>query len=169
VSDSTQSWLQDATLVSPSSETQTVSDAMVVAQVASHRRHDIAFMIQNNECKPYGCLHDSDFWTDHAGPETSSYDASALKTFFELLGGDLKAVSPALVDGSYHRDLGEWRAKDGAKISITEFRNVVDERIVELKVSKLKLWQYEDSRPDFDEARAFRNLTSEQRVEQFRE
>jgi hypothetical protein len=161
MSESTPSWIQDAMLVSPSSETRTVSAAMVDAQIASHRRHDLAFMIEHNECKPYGCLHDSDFWTDFAGPETSAYDASTLRTLLEMLAVDMPM-------GAYDRKLGMWIGKDGAGISLETVRSVLDDRIKSLGVSKLKLWEYIDSRPDLDKARAFRGLSFEQRVEKFR-
>jgi hypothetical protein len=131
-------------------------------RIAAHRRHDIAFMIQNNECKPYGCLHDSAWWTDLAGPESSSYDAATLKTLLEILGVESK------LEG-YDRALGAWVSKGGASVSITDVRNQVDARIAELGVSKVKLWAYIDSRPDFDEAREFRKLSFEQRMNRFRE
>jgi hypothetical protein len=131
-------------------------------RIAAHRRHDIAFMIQNNTCPPYGSLHDSDFWTDFAGAESSAYDASTLRTLLDILGVDMPM-------GAYDRKTGTWIGKDRASISIETVRSVLDDRIKALGVSKLKLWEYIDSRPDFDEAREFRKLSFEQRMNRFRE
>jgi hypothetical protein len=143
------------------SEVRGVSDAMVEAQVAAHRRRDVAFMVEHNCCKPYGCLHDSDFWTDFAGPETSAYDASTLRTLLDILGVNMPM-------GAYDRKTGAWIGKDGASISIETARSVLDARIKSLGVSKLKLWERIDSRPDIDAARAFRGLSFEQRMDKFR-
>jgi hypothetical protein len=145
--------------------TSSVSEA---EQIEWHRRHNIAVMRANNTCEPYGSLHDADFWTEFAGPESSAYDARELKTIFTLLGGNLKSASPALVDGRYHRDLGEWRT-DGAKISIVEFRAIVDRRIADLALSKLSIWRYIDSRPDNTERWAWEALPLEQRIQKFRD
>jgi len=115
----------------------------------------------------YGFGHAPSYWQDFAGLETSEYRFDHLMFLLGFLK-DLKweHLSHNYRDGGYNRRTGIWTRGD-VQIPIQDLKDALAQRIVELGISEVLLFEYLAVPHSWQEDRVFYGLSFDERTRKF--
>ena len=111
-------------------------------RIASARERAITRSKESNNSK-YGFGYSAAHWTDFAGPETSAFDAAVLVSIAEILEVPILKRSKFMWQSEhYDARTGQFNLSDTPAVSIQELKSAVDNRIAELGLSKVAIWEW---------------------------
>jgi hypothetical protein len=117
--------------------------------------------------------HPTSYFQDFAGPETSAWDAARCEWICQTL--NILPGYQLQTEDRRNGPIERYSAREGAwilngqRISIQEVRDLIDKRIEELGLSKVKLFEFMAAERSLEESREFLSLPFDQQMDLFRE
>jgi hypothetical protein len=114
-----------------------------VDRIAAARARGMARSKDSNADSNYGFNHPASYWQDFAGPETSAWDAEVLVCLAGILETPILNRSKFVWQAEhYDARAGQFNLSDTPAVSIQELKDAVDNRITELGLSKVAIWEW---------------------------
>jgi len=118
---------------------QSEADRIVAARVRAIN----SSRVTNAPGAQYGFDYPASHYIDFAGPETSAWDAEVLVCIADILETPIVKRSKYVWQKEHYDPIaGIFRFDCAPAVSIQQLKSALDERIVELDLSKAKIWEW---------------------------
>ena len=137
----TPKWAKNLTADESSQPVSNLSDA---ERIAAARSRAMADTKENNAPgAQYGFEYPDYYYQDSTGPESSQWDAGVLVCFAQILEAPiLKRSKYVWTHDLYDPRTGNFNLSDSPAVSIAELKASIDARIVDLGLSKVKIFEW---------------------------